>query len=42
VLVTHHLGQLAGFDRVVVVDEGRVVADAAPGEALAAYRELLL
>ena len=42
VLVTHHLEQLDGFDRVVVVDEGRVVADGAPTEALAAYRALLL
>ena len=42
VLVTHHLEQLDGFDRVVVVDEGRVVADGAPAEALAAYRALLL
>jgi biotin transport system ATP-binding protein len=42
VLVTHHLEQLTGFDRVVVVDEGRVVADDAPGAALAVYRTLLL
>jgi biotin transport system ATP-binding protein len=42
VLVTHHLEQLDGFDRVVVVDEGRVVADGAPADALAAYRALLL
>jgi biotin transport system ATP-binding protein len=41
VLVTHHLEQLTGFDRVVVVDEGRVVADGAPPAALAAYRTLL-
>ncbi|NLT53853.1 MAG: ABC transporter ATP-binding protein [Actinomycetales bacterium] len=41
VLVTHDLDLVAGFDRVVVVDEGRVVADAAPGVALAAYRELV-
>jgi biotin transport system ATP-binding protein len=41
VLVTHHLEQLDGFDRVVVVDEGRVVANGAPDEALGAYRALL-
>ena len=31
VLVTHHLHLLAGFDRVVVLDAGRVVADGATG-----------
>lgn len=41
VLVTHDLDLLGGFDRVIVLDEGRVVADAAPAEALRAYRELI-
>ncbi len=41
VLVTHHLEQLDGFERVLVVDDGRVVADDAPGAALAAYRHLV-
>jgi biotin transport system ATP-binding protein len=41
VLVTHQLEQLDGFDRVLVVDAGRVVADAAPATALAAYRALV-
>jgi biotin transport system ATP-binding protein len=41
VLVTHHLEQLAGFDRVLVLDDGRVVADAPPDRALAAYTELV-
>jgi biotin transport system ATP-binding protein len=41
VLVTHHLEQLDGFDRVLVVDGGRVVADAPPGPAVAAYRALV-
>jgi biotin transport system ATP-binding protein len=36
-LVTHHLELLDGFDRVLVVDDGRVVADAPPDEAVAAY-----
>ena len=41
VLVTHHLEQLRGFDRVIVVDAGRVVADADPDTALAAYADLI-
>jgi biotin transport system ATP-binding protein len=41
VLVTHHLDQVRTFDRVLVVDDGRVVADAAPDAALAAYAELI-
>jgi biotin transport system ATP-binding protein len=41
VLVTHHLEQLDGFDRVLVVDGGRVVADAPPAQALAAYSVLV-
>ncbi|WP_088289190.1 energy-coupling factor ABC transporter ATP-binding protein [Kineosporia sp. A_224] len=41
VLVTHDLDLLSGFDRVLVVDEGRVVADDAPGPAVAAYRRLV-
>jgi len=41
VLVTHHLEQLEGFDRVLVVDEGRVVADGPPAATLPAYRQLV-
>lgn len=41
ILVTHHLELLAGFDRVVVLDEGRVVADDTPGRALERYVALL-
>ena len=41
VLVTHHLHLLTGFDRVVVLDGGRVVADAPPAAAIAAYTGLL-
>ena len=41
VLVTHHLEQVEGFDRVLVVEAGRVVADGPPATALAFYRELV-
>jgi biotin transport system ATP-binding protein len=41
VVVTHQLDLLDGFDRVLVVDGGRVVEDAPPGPAVAAYRTLM-
>jgi biotin transport system ATP-binding protein len=41
VVVTHQLDLLDGFDRVLVVDGGRVVVDDAPGPAVAAYRRLM-
>ncbi|MGX5657016.1 energy-coupling factor ABC transporter ATP-binding protein [Geodermatophilus nigrescens] len=41
VVVTHQLDLLDGFDRVLVVDGGRVVEDASPGPAVAAYRALM-
>jgi biotin transport system ATP-binding protein len=41
VLVTHHLEQLTGFDRVLVLEEGRVVADGSPASALAAYADVV-
>jgi biotin transport system ATP-binding protein len=41
VLVTHRLESVESFDRVLVVDEGRVVADGLPANALDAYEELL-
>lgn len=41
VVVSHDLGLLEGFDRVLVLDQGKLVADAAPAEALAFYRELM-
>jgi biotin transport system ATP-binding protein len=41
VLVTHQLDLLDGFDRVLVFDEGRLVADGTPVDAVAAYRGLM-
>ncbi|HET7357498.1 MAG TPA: ABC transporter ATP-binding protein [Nocardioidaceae bacterium] len=41
VLVTHHLELLDGFDRVLVFDEGRLVLDATPDEAVTYYRKLM-
>ncbi|HVV08967.1 ABC transporter ATP-binding protein [Amycolatopsis sp.] len=40
VLVTHDLDLLGEFERVVVVDQGRVAADDEPGPALRHYRKL--
>ena len=40
-LVTHHLHLLAGYDRVVVLDAGRVVADGTADDAVATYTGLL-
>ncbi|MFC8731512.1 energy-coupling factor ABC transporter ATP-binding protein [Luteimicrobium sp. NPDC057192] len=41
VVVTHDLDLLDGYDRVLVVDDGRVVADDEPAPALAFYRRLM-
>lgn len=41
VMVTHDLDLVHGWDRVVVVDEGRVAADGAPDETVARYRDLV-
>ncbi len=41
IMVTHQLDALAGFDRIVVLDAGRVVADGTPTDALPRYRELV-
>jgi biotin transport system ATP-binding protein len=41
VVISHHLDLLADYDRVVVVDAGRVVADGPPDAALARYRTLI-
>jgi len=39
VMITHDLDLLADFDRVLVIDQGRVVCDDAPTPALAFYRQ---
>ncbi|SDY05544.1 biotin transport system ATP-binding protein [Modestobacter sp. DSM 44400] len=41
VVVTHDLPLLEGFDRVLVFDTGRLVADDSPAAAIAAYRSLM-
>jgi biotin transport system ATP-binding protein len=41
VLVTHHLELLDGFDRVLVFDGGRLVADDEPRVSVKLYRELM-
>lgn len=40
IVVTHALDLLEDFDRVIVIDDGEVVADGAPADALAHYRDL--
>jgi biotin transport system ATP-binding protein len=42
VVVTHDLDLLDGFDRVLVVDDGRVVEDGPPESSIAAYRALMV
>lgn len=39
ILLTHHLEMLEHFDRVLVMDEGRIVFDGAPQPAVSHYRE---
>ncbi|GAA1512291.1 biotin transport system ATP-binding protein [Agromyces terreus] len=41
VVVSHQLELLEDFDRVIVMEHGRVVADDVPGVALEAYRTLI-
>lgn len=41
VLFTHDLDLLADFDRVLVMDEGRVVFDGVPADAIAFYTKLM-
>ena len=40
--MTHDLDLVADFDRVLVVDGGRVVIDDAPAAALSGYRRIAL
>lgn len=41
VLVTHHLDLLDGYDRVLVIDAGRLVHDGTPDSAVPFYRHLV-
>ncbi|KAB8185413.1 energy-coupling factor ABC transporter ATP-binding protein [Microbispora catharanthi] len=41
VVVTHDLPLLEDFDRVLVIDEGRIVADAEPAAAIGHYRKMM-
>lgn len=41
IVVTHHVDLLDDFDRVLVLDDGRLIADDVPGRALQEYRALL-
>ncbi|MET9243144.1 ABC transporter ATP-binding protein [Nonomuraea sp. NPDC003709] len=40
-VVSHDLPLLADFDRVLVLDQGRVVADGTPDEAITHYRKIM-
>lgn len=40
-LATHDLALLEGFDRVLVLDQGRIQADTTPGAAFEAYHALV-
>jgi len=42
VLITHYMDEAAGADRVVVMDEGRILMDAAPRQVFARVEELRL
>jgi biotin transport system ATP-binding protein len=39
VVVSHDLELIAGFDRVLMIEDGRIAADGLPGEVLPFYRE---
>ena len=41
VMVSHDLDQLDDFDRVLVFDAGRLVADDVPARAVGHYRQLV-
>ncbi len=40
IVISHDLGLLAEFDRVLLFHEGRLADDGAPAEVIARYREL--
>lgn len=42
IVVTHHVELLTSFERVIVLDAGRVVCDDAPAKAIADYLEHLI
>lgn len=41
VMITHDLKRLDGFDRVLVIEDGRLVCDDRPAAAIAAYERLV-
>ncbi|MCJ0894549.1 energy-coupling factor ABC transporter ATP-binding protein [Rhodococcus sp. ARC_M5] len=41
VVVTHQLALLDSFERVIVIDDGRIAFDGTPAAAVPAYRELI-
>jgi biotin transport system ATP-binding protein len=42
VVVSHDLDLLEGFDRVLVIDGGRVIEDGPPASSITAYRSLMV
>jgi biotin transport system ATP-binding protein len=40
IVISHDLPLIEDFDRVLLFDQGRLIADAPPTEAIARYREL--
>ncbi|OXT00319.1 cobalt ABC transporter ATP-binding protein [Notoacmeibacter marinus] len=42
IFVTHHLDLLVDFDRVIVLDDGRIIADGDPANAIAAYKRAMI
>ena len=41
IVVTHQLDLLESFERVLVVDQGRIVADGSPADSIDQYRSLV-
>ena len=39
IVISHDLPLIEDFDRVLLFDQGRLIADAPPAEAIARYRE---